>query len=543
MASSVEEGGMSASAKMASAVFICFAGSVIEFSTALDFCSADGYGGNCHTHDYIWASVCGGLSMAYCMLRLLLFHLKINVPPAVDTVLGCMLVLWWVFGAAFNTRVKGVFVALSNGYFGTWIAFFAATLYAFLAFEQVGQQVKRPKYPNGFLLVAVAGAIELAVAADKCDKSDCTKKTAFAVAVGAVSLMTSLIHFFIYRWHNDKAVATTKYFAIFFMCLWAAGAGVNTSSGAPFSNPCFDGTQGDANGYFASWVAFFAAVYLVAQSVFHQAEETSLRERVAEYALASTIFICFVASAVEMSTAADFCNHHGDCDKSKWAWAIACGAVSVVVCGGRLLVMKFSSEALSSVVDTVLSVFLVLWWVMGAAFNTRVHGAFASTSNGYFATWIALLTATFYAYLAIARLQAALEGNTAGSAFPVVLAGSAVVLAVAADSCDARDDCSKKFGWAVAAGVVSFCVCATFFFLQRFKADMADKLEKPVAVFLVAWWAAGAGVTTSAHAPFDNPCGTANGYFAVWTSFFAALVFCAGAFGMTQQPRTGYEAL
>lgn len=43
------------------------------------------------------------------------------------------------------------------------------------------------------------------------------------------------------------------------MGLWAAGAGVITSTGSspgPFSDAC-----NSANGYFSTWVAFFASAY------------------------------------------------------------------------------------------------------------------------------------------------------------------------------------------------------------------------------------------------------------------------------------------
>merc|ERR1711879_809781 len=38
---------------------------------------------------------------------------------------ACFLLIWWTFGTGFMT-FKGPFIATSNGYFGAWLALYAA---------------------------------------------------------------------------------------------------------------------------------------------------------------------------------------------------------------------------------------------------------------------------------------------------------------------------------------------------------------------------------------------------------------------------------
>lgn len=49
-------------------------------------------------------------------------------------IFSVLLVLIWVFGAAFNTSSKGPFSSScysANGYFATWVAFFASLMYVY----------------------------------------------------------------------------------------------------------------------------------------------------------------------------------------------------------------------------------------------------------------------------------------------------------------------------------------------------------------------------------------------------------------------------
>jgi hypothetical protein len=253
------------------ALFICMAASVIEFASLADMCHEErSYTDNgklikCGNSRIAFGLAAGAASAVFCFCRLLLIKFKPDVPAMVDVVLSLFLSVWWSVATAINTSAKGALYVASNGYFGTWLALFAAAYYMVSSVTQLQSLTQRfsGSRSRGLLLLFVASVIELGVAADNYHETDsghyhpagrdCRE---FAVAVGALSAFLCVILMVIFMANVGPTDLIGKVLGTLLLGWWAAGAAVNTSSKGPFNDTCRL-----ANGYFSSWMGFFSAVY------------------------------------------------------------------------------------------------------------------------------------------------------------------------------------------------------------------------------------------------------------------------------------------
>ncbi|EGD73655.1 hypothetical protein PTSG_05366 [Salpingoeca rosetta] len=282
----------------------------------------------------------------------------------------------------------------------------------------------------------------------------------------------------------------------------------------------------------------------------HLDDKPAVRRRVG-----GSLFVCFAASIIEFATAADFCDTTNSCDDAENGWAIAVGVISSFICFIRLGLI-FNQMHIDKKLDVGVALLLVILWAFGAAFTTRADGPFPISGNGFFSTCeslcflrllpycplvagemppaIAFLAAIVYASMALPRgLWVSAQQPSAVRQWRHLSSSSFtsfVKMAVAADVCDSVNDCSERNGFAVAVGAIAAVVCIGHMCILRFAPDSAHAAGKAISVFLVAWWAAGAGVNTSAEGPFNSSCGaargTANGYFSTWVAFFTSLYMC-----------------
>lgn len=256
-----------------------------------------------------------------------------------------------------------------------------------------------------------------------------------------------------------------------------------------------------------------------------------------------SVFICLAASVVEFSTTADGYSANVDTyGENRVNWALACGIVSMFLCAIALALTRFLLNR-PAFIDVLLSLGLLGIWIFGASFNTSANGCFVNPGNGYFATWIALVSAANYAYLSLGQIRDKLQQHLPSSGPVVVLVASIVELSTAADLYVHTDFATSAFDeprldWAIACG----CVSAFFCFLQlvalQLRFPIAETSGKALAAFLVALWAAGAGVNTSAKGPFSS---TGNGYFFSWLAFAAAINFAHQTF--VGQREVAYQAV
>lgn len=264
--------------------------------------------------------------------------------------------------------------------------------------------------------------------------------------------------------------------------------------------------------------------------------------------LGLAVFVCCAASVIEFATTADECNSDDNCDHKRIAWALACGVISAVLCFLRILLIKFKPE-LPAIVDTVLSIFLTVWWVFGTAFNTSSKGPFNSSGNGYFSTWAAFFASVVYLAVSVSQVSAATKAaqGPAIQGTLLLLIASVVELGVSCDYYHEQHDAfstkkKHRVFFAIALGVISSVACLVLLLLFVKQLGPHEMIGKVMAVFLLAWWAAGAGVNTSHDGPFEDSCNSANGYFSSWIGFFSAVYFCFYAFNPKGESES-YDAL
>eukprot|EP00754_Rhynchopus_humris_P031913 Rhum_TRINITY_DN15366_c5_g1::Rhum_TRINITY_DN15366_c5_g1_i1::g.150124::m.150124 len=95
--------------------------------------------------------------------------------------------------------------------------------------------------------------------------------------------------------------------------------------------------------------------------------------------------------------------------------------------------------------------------------------------------------------------------------------------------------CKEEYAWAVACSVISLVLCAGLLIVWKLGKIQQPTLpgahgEQILAVFLLIWWGAGAGVLTFER-PFRAP---GNGYFGAWAAFFGSVSIAADAIPQLQ---------
>eukprot|EP00007_Cunea_sp_BSH-02190019_P003964 CAMPEP_0174243352 /NCGR_PEP_ID=MMETSP0417-20130205/31404_1 /TAXON_ID=242541 /ORGANISM="Mayorella sp, Strain BSH-02190019" /LENGTH=309 /DNA_ID=CAMNT_0015322861 /DNA_START=113 /DNA_END=1042 /DNA_ORIENTATION=- len=238
----------------------------------------------------------------------------------------------------------------------------------------------------------------------------------------------------------------------------------------------------------------------------------------------------FLASAIYMAQSATLCSQSHGCT-SYQAWAVTWSVVCMVVC----LVMTIISMAKQArpLFHIVAACVLCLFSGFGVAVGT-FKNPFVPAGNGFFSGWAAFCLSFYYLWNAAAEHQESVKGVVSDlqtkAKFPgllAVLISSFVYLIASAVACG-EQSCTDLEAWAVACAVISMFACLIFVVLLFFTEIIPLIGHVIFAGFLLAWWAAGAGVGTF-QGPFGS-LGTANGYFSGWASFFFAAWYLRDAF-------------
>jgi len=235
-------------------VFLIFVTSIICFSSAADLCANSA---NCDEYSRLEYTIAAGvvstvLTLLWLILRLLA---KIEFSAIVELICAIIMVILWAVTAGVATSAEGPFSATGNGYFSTWAALLMSVLYFGHAYVQKCGNAHTEVHHHAITFIFAASIVELCVAIDVCSGGECTDREAFAVAVGAISVLGCILQLAIAHWgsHNFAQTHGTIW-GVIFLVLWAFGAAFNTSVEGPFTLTC-----NSANGYFATWVAFAAS--------------------------------------------------------------------------------------------------------------------------------------------------------------------------------------------------------------------------------------------------------------------------------------------
>jgi len=160
---------------------------------------------------------------------------------------------WWV-ACVIVLTFFGDFTStlLANGYYGSWAAFFFA-LFSLISvspwFEnQMDSTVNSARKP--IFVLGLASAVEMGAAIGPCSPQEvCGGQNAFAVAAGSVSLAFCLC--LICAPVLEKRMM--QCIGLFFILWWVIATCIFT-----FSDPF----RTAGNGYFASFVAIFASIWI-----------------------------------------------------------------------------------------------------------------------------------------------------------------------------------------------------------------------------------------------------------------------------------------
>jgi len=233
---------------------------------------------------------------------------------------------------------------------------------------------QEPRYatnPVGIAVInAVAAGVVMSQAAIICDDiqdagGECQDELAYAVVVGVIALLFDLIY--ICMAMTARASGTvTLVFSGFMFLWWIVGTGIMT-----FRDP-FTGAN-HLNGYFASWIGFFTAAYLLFLG-FAQA-----RYAAAVAKSSAALGFCLLSSFIVMAQAATLCDNY--CPEYV-EYAIALSVISVVLC----ILLFMGNKLPGSGAQGFIIMFLSLWNLVGAIICT-FHSPFTTFGNGYFGVW------------------------------------------------------------------------------------------------------------------------------------------------------------
>lgn len=257
------------------------------------------------------------------------------------------------------------------------------------------------------------------------------------------------------------------------------------------------------------------------------------------------VAIILLAGFFEMWAAGTICNNSGnsihDSCVDELAWAVACGAISTLICI-IMTVLFCAAKGIAQQATPFVAGFLFLLWLCGviwctfsAPFTSACGGSHgAGNANGYFGTWIAFIASAMYLKEAIPQVKAFVDSNMAGKAllFPIFVF-SVVEFAQASNWCAnatrgwySRNTCGAGLGWAIACGVISAFVALLLMFVKQL-----EQFAKYFYIFLTMLWFC--AVATLTYTYRDNSNGNLgifananNGFFSIWICFFCSFILC-----------------
>jgi len=261
------------------------------------------------------------------------------------------------------------------------------------------------------------------------------------------------------------------------------------------------------------------------------------------------IAILMLSSLIEMWAAAAICdslnNGWNGCQK-EWAWAVACGAISLFICI-IMTILFCAAQGMANSANPFVAVLLFLLWGAGVGvctFGIPFYGAGAMTgnrANGYFATWISFITSTMYMMKAVPQIAnvagKAKSGSDADTVIWIIFFASVAEMWAAAYICDTwkwGSGCQDLPAWAVSCGAISAGITLIIIICGLLKCTVPPIAMKIISVILCLLWAAGVATLTFAYKTgwkkgssvwgyglFGN---VDNGYLGTWIAFFGSFV-------------------
>jgi len=172
-------------------------------------------------------------------------------------------------------------------------------------------------------------------------------------------------------------------------------------------------------------------------------------------------------------------------------------------------------------VTQLFSLFIFVWWFFGTAILT-FFAPYTYTSNAFFATWTAVITAALMMAAVFQRVQIAMQASLSVSqdANVKALAGLTVFSTVVLFSSIEYVGTTGEATFSLIAGLLSLLASAMLYYLVD-KKRVGAPTKKGLGAFFVLLWFVAVCVLT-----FDGPFNiTGNGYFGTWAAMFCSLSF------------------
>lgn len=233
------------------------------------------------------------------------------------------------------------------------------------------------------------------------------------------------------------------------------------------------------------------------------------------------LILLLAASIFYLTAAGIVCDDNGrqnSCTSAE-AYAVAVGAVSLFVVLA-LLVLDIV-KGVKDIIHQISSVFLFIWWLIGACYGTFDSPFFSpgGNANGYFSAWLGLCCATYYMFSSVSQVKKNVDKIFQSSLSNIgMVFGAQLIYTVAAailvDNWQGNDTYSN---YALAAGVIGVFITLFMILLKVVDDKKFGKFGSFLSAFLLLWWIIAFGITT-----FKGPfTGLSNGYFAAWASLIA----------------------
>lgn len=222
-------------------------------------------------------------------------------------------------------------------------------------------------FSSGPIIIVLASVTLIAQSSFDCAEF-CPGKTAYAVAVGAISAATVIVCIF--------AMQLSKYLSVFLVVWWIPAVATCTFWG-PYKYV--------SNGYLACWAGLFGSFLLCREA----APELGVHKIMTQMAASSdSVRLCrlglLIASFVAMCASAAECSDYGCTDYR--AWAVSCSTISLFI--ALLYQLPFGCQQIvaSNMVNKALLALLCLLWIPGVITMT-MKAPFVVAGNGFFSSW------------------------------------------------------------------------------------------------------------------------------------------------------------
>jgi len=248
-------------------------------------------------------------------------------------------------------------------------------------------------------------AIAYCAQRDDWGSKDCDKEWAWAVCVGLLSAILSLVMLLLLKFKPELMAGKVSTVLIFILfAMWIAGMAVCTFD-KPFApGPGSSSTASSStysanvagNGYFATWLALAFSTVLLLDAV-PQIGASGANVDMKKKMLAGVFFM----GLIELWHSSRVCDDDNDCE-GMLAWGVAAGAIGCAVS----LIWAILTQFVASLDDHTKFVagFLTVWWLCAvcsltmpnkesscSSGDTYCQGLFLDVSNGFIGCWGALL--------------------------------------------------------------------------------------------------------------------------------------------------------